>query len=102
MFTEGLNIETNQRYHMRIIRRGAYKNAISSDEKRLRAYFKSFGDANMGLIYAVIWDTAKPEERDAIEWIIRDVLPSYSPKAAKVARSYLNLTDKSTASTSKK
>jgi len=87
---------------MRIIRRGAHKNAISSDEKRLQAYFKTFGDANVGLIYAVMWATAKPEERDAIESIIRDALPRYSPKAARVARSYLNLPDKSTASTSKK
>jgi len=74
---------------MRIFGRGAHK--ISPDEKLLLDYFKVFGEANMGLIYAVMWATVKLEERDAIEWIIRDALPRYSPKAAKVACSYLNL-----------
>jgi len=60
------------------------------EERLLRDYFKTFGDANVGLIYAVMWATAKPEERDAIEWLIRDVLPLYSPRAAKVARSFLD------------
>ena len=60
------------------------------EEERLRDYFRTFGDANMGLIYAVMWDAAKPEERDAIEWLIRDVLPDYSPKAAEVALYFID------------
>jgi len=75
---------------MRIFGRGTHED-ISPNEKLLRDYFKVFGEANMGLIYAVMWATAKPEERDAIEWLIRDVLPAYSPRAAEVARNYLAL-----------
>jgi len=44
----------------------------------------------MGLLYAVMWSTAKPEERDAIEWLIRDVLPDYSPRAAEVALRFID------------
>ena len=72
-----------------LLRNGTHKN-IDSDEERLRGYFKARGEENMGLIYAVMWATAKLEERDAIEWIIRDVLPLYSPKAAKVAQAFLD------------
>jgi hypothetical protein len=60
------------------------------EEELLRDYFRAFGDANMGLLYAVMWDTAKPEDRDAIEWLIRDVLPDYSPKAARVALNFVD------------
>jgi len=60
------------------------------EERLLRDYFRAFGDANMGLLYAVMWSTAKPEDRDAIEWLIRDVLPDYSPKAAEVALHFID------------